>query len=132
MKIRLAGHIPESINDGPGIRFVLFTQGCKHNCPGCHNPTTHALDGGNLVDSSEILGRIKKAKHIRGVTFSGGEPFLQAAPLALLGRQIRALGLDLVTYSGHTFEELLAMSARDKAHRRAAQLASWTSRRMGP
>ncbi len=115
MKIRLAGHIPESIVDGPGIRFVLFAQGCQPHCPGCHNPTTHALDGGDLVDSGEILGRIKKAKLIRGVTFSGGEPFLQAAPLALLGRQIRALGLDLVTYSGHTFEELLAMSARDKA-----------------
>lgn len=115
MKIRLAGHIPESVVDGPGIRFVLFAQGCEHHCPGCHNPATHALDGGDLVEVAEIFDRIKKAKLLRGVTFSGGEPFLQAAPLSVLGRQIRALGLGLVTYSGYTFEELFAMSARDKA-----------------
>ncbi len=115
MKIRLAGFLPESVVDGPGIRFVLFAQGCEHHCPGCHNPQTHDLSGGELVDLGEIFDRIKKAKLLRGVTFSGGEPFLQAAALAVLGRQIRALGLGLVTYSGYRFEELLALSARDKA-----------------
>jgi anaerobic ribonucleoside-triphosphate reductase activating protein len=117
MKIRLAGFLPESVVDGPGIRFVLFAQGCQHHCPGCHNPQTHALDGGQLVDLAEIFDRIKKAKIIRGVTFSGGEPFLQAVPLAQLARQIRALGLGLVTYSGYTFEQLHALAARDKAVR---------------
>lgn len=115
MNLRLAGFIPESVVDGPGIRFVLFAQGCEHHCPGCHNPQTHDRDGGELVDSAEIFDRIKKTKLLRGVTFSGGEPFLQAAPLAQLGRQIRALGLGIVTYSGYRFEELLALSARDKA-----------------
>lgn len=114
MKIRLAGHIPESVVDGPGIRFVLFAQGCQHHCPGCHNPQTHDLGGGDLIDIAEIFDRIKKAKLLRGVTFSGGEPFLQAAPLAQLGRQIRALGLGIVTYSGYRFEELFAMSVHDK------------------
>ncbi len=117
MKIRLAGYIPESVVDGPGIRFVLFAQGCDHHCPGCHNPQTHARDGGELVDLGEIFDRIKKAKLIRGVTFSGGEPFLQAAPLVQLARQIRALGLGLVTYSGYRFEELLALGGTDKAVR---------------
>lgn len=114
MKLRLAGYAPESVVDGPGIRFVLFAQGCDHACPGCHNPQTHDPQGGDLVDTSEIFERIKKARLIRGVTFSGGEPFLQAAPLAQLGRQLRALGLGIVTYSGYLFEELHAMAARDK------------------
>lgn len=115
MKMRLAGFIPESVVDGPGLRFVLFAQGCEHHCPGCHNPQTHDLDGGNLVDLADIFDRIKKTKLIRGVTFSGGEPFLQAAPLVQLARQIRALGLGVMTYSGYRFEELLALAARDKA-----------------
>jgi anaerobic ribonucleoside-triphosphate reductase activating protein len=115
MKIRLAGYIPESVVDGPGIRFVLFAQGCQHHCPDCHNPQTHDLNGGDLVDIAAIFERIKKTKLIRGVTFSGGEPFLQAAPLAQLARQIKALGLGLVTFSGYTFEELFALAARDKA-----------------
>jgi anaerobic ribonucleoside-triphosphate reductase activating protein len=115
MKIRLAGYAPESVVDGPGIRFVLFAQGCEHGCPGCHNPQTHDKEGGDLVDIAEIFDRIKKAKLIRGVTFSGGEPFLQPAPLAQLARQVKALGLGLVTFSGYRFEELYAMAARDKA-----------------
>ena len=115
MKLRLAGYAPESVVDGPGIRFVLFTQGCDHACPGCHNPQTHDIEGGDLVNTGEIFERIKKARLIRGVTFSGGEPFLQAAPLAHLGRQLRALGLGVVTYSGYLFEELYALAARDKA-----------------
>ena len=114
MQIRLAGYLPESIVDGPGVRFVLFTQGCEHNCPGCHNPQTHALDGGRLVDAAEIFERIKKARHIRGVTISGGEPFLQAGPVSRLVRQLRALGLHITTYTGYLFEELVAMGARDK------------------
>ncbi len=114
MKIRLAGYSPESVVDGPGIRFVLFAQGCEHACPGCHNPQTHDKEGGDLVDLAEIFERIKKAKLIRGVTFSGGEPYLQAAPLAQLARQVKALGLGLVTYSGYTFEQLYALAARDK------------------
>ncbi len=114
MKIRLAGYAPESVVDGPGIRFVLFAQGCEHACPGCHNPQTHDKEGGDLVDLAEIFDRIKKAKLIRGVTFSGGEPYLQAAPLAQLARQVKALGLGLVTYSGYTFEQLQTIAARDK------------------
>lgn len=117
MKLRIAGYAPDSVVDGPGIRFVLFTQGCCHDCEGCHNPKTHDPDGGDLLALSEIVDRIKKTKLIRGVTFSGGEPFLQAAGLVQLARQLRALGLNIVTYSGFTFEQLLDMSAGDKAVR---------------
>ena len=49
-QIRVAGIVKESIVDGPGIRYVVFTQGCKHNCPGCHNPETHSFEGGSMMD----------------------------------------------------------------------------------
>ncbi len=108
MKLRIAGTVNDSIVDGPGIRFTIFTQGCPHNCPGCHNPQTHAFDGGVETDTDELLEKIKSNPLLDGVTFSGGDPFCQAEPLAELGRQIKALGLNIVTYTGYDFEELYA------------------------
>lgn len=114
MELRIAGTVNDSIVDGPGIRFTVFTQGCPHNCEGCHNPQTHDFSGGTVIDTDEILEKIKANPLLDGVTFSGGEPFCQAEALAYLGRQIKALGLDVVTYTGYTFEKLL--SKRDKNH----------------
>jgi anaerobic ribonucleoside-triphosphate reductase activating protein len=107
--IRISGIVPESIVDGPGIRFVVFTQGCERNCPGCHNPATHDKNGGYLMTVDEILTEIKKNPLIDGVTFSGGEPFLQVSALAVLGREIKKLGLNLIVYSGYTHAELEKM-----------------------
>jgi anaerobic ribonucleoside-triphosphate reductase activating protein len=104
--IRISGLVPESIVDGPGIRFVLFTQGCERNCPGCHNPATHDKNGGFDMSISQILSEIKKNPLIDGVTFSGGEPFLQTFPLINLAREIKKLGLNLIVYSGYTVKEL--------------------------
>lgn len=112
MEIRIAGTVNDSIVDGFGIRFTIFTQGCPHNCEGCHNPQTHDFTGGTLTDTDELLERIKANPLLDGVTFSGGEPFAQANALAYLGKQIKALGLDVVTYTGYTFEKLYA--DRDK------------------
>lgn len=114
MELRIAGTVNDSIVDGPGIRFTVFTQGCPHHCEGCHNPQTHDFSGGTVIDTDEILEKIKANPLLDGVTFSGGEPFCQAQALAYLGRQIKALGLDVVTYTGYTFEKLL--SERDKNH----------------
>ena len=105
-ELRLAGVIRESIVDGPGWRFVVFTQGCPHHCEGCQNPQTHDFSGGYLSNTEKLLREIKKDPLLAGVTFSGGEPFCQAAPLALLARQVHELGLNVMTYSGWTFEEL--------------------------
>lgn len=113
MELRIAGTANDSIVDGPGIRFAVFTQGCPHNCEGCHNPQTHDFSGGMIVDTDEILEKIKENPLLDGVTFSGGEPFCQAEALAHLGRQIRSMGLNVVTYTGYTFEKLWA--ERDKA-----------------
>ena len=67
MKIRLARDLqPDSIVDGEGIRTVIWTQGCIHNCPFCHNPETHSFDGGILVDTSRIKEALKEIKESFG------------------------------------------------------------------
>lgn len=106
MELRIAGTVNDSIVDGPGIRFTIFTQGCPHNCKGCHNPQTHDFNGGELIDTDILLEKIKSNPLLDGVTFSGGDPFCQAEPLAYLGKQIKSLGLNIVTYTGYDFEEL--------------------------
>ncbi|MBQ8961793.1 MAG: anaerobic ribonucleoside-triphosphate reductase activating protein [Ruminococcus sp.] len=108
MELRIAGTVNDSIVDGPGIRFTVFTQGCPHKCEGCHNPQTHDFSGGEITDTDLLLEKIKGNPLLDGVTFSGGEPFCQAGALAALGREIRALGLNIVTYTGYTFEQLYA------------------------
>lgn len=107
MKLRIAGTVNDSIVDGPGIRFTIFTQGCPHNCKGCHNPQTHDFNGGELIDTDALLVKVKENPLLDGVTFSGGEPFCQAEALASLGKQIKALGLNIITYTGYTFEHLI-------------------------
>lgn len=104
--LRIAGTVNDSIVDGEGIRFTIFTQGCPHNCKGCHNPQTHDFNGGELVEIDVLLDKIKANPLLDGVTFSGGEPFCQAEMLAKLGADIKSLGLNIVTYTGYTFEEL--------------------------
>lgn len=104
--LRIAGTVNDSIVDGEGIRFTIFTQGCPHNCKGCHNPQTHDFNGGELVEIGVLLDKIKANPLLDGVTFSGGEPFCQAEMLAKLGADIKSLGLNIVTYTGYTFEEL--------------------------
>ena len=104
--IMLAGIVNDSITDGPGIRLTLFTQGCPHHCPGCHNPQTWAFEGGTPVSVDEIMQQIKRNPLLKGVTFSGGEPLAQAAALLSLAEEIRNLGLELAIYTGYTFEQL--------------------------
>ncbi len=106
--IRVAGKIEESIVDGPGLRYVLFTQGCPHHCPGCHNPETHDPSGGCLVPAADIVRDIGKNPITRGVTFSGGEPFLQSEALAPLAAELKGQGYHLMAYTGYLIEELLA------------------------
>ncbi len=113
-QLKIAGIIRESIVDGPGIRFVVFTQGCSHRCPGCHNPQTHDPEGGNWIDTDRILEEIDKNPILKGVTFSGGEPFEQPRAMAELAKGVMERDLDLVSYSGYTFEELLEMAEEDE------------------
>jgi len=112
--IRIAGIIKESIVDGPGIRMVVFAQGCRHKCPGCHNPETHSFDGGTLATIDSILELAERNPLLDGITFSGGDPFEQAEAFAVLAREAKKLGLDIVTYTGYTYEYLLRNSSGHK------------------
>jgi len=106
MTLRIAGKIPNSITDGPGLRFVIFAQGCKHNCPGCHNPQTHDFSGGYEVETADLAAEIMRDPLLSGVTFSGGEPFEQPEAFADLAEKLP--GVHIIAYTGYTFEELSA------------------------
>ncbi len=121
--LRIAGVVNESIVDGKGIRYTIFVQGCPHHCEGCHNPQTHDFSGGNEITIQQLLKDIQKDPLLSGVTFSGGEPFCQPEALAALGKEIKALGLDITIYSGYTFEELWLMSEKNKAIRELLEIA---------
>ncbi len=108
-ELRLAGVIPESIVDGPGIRYALFVQGCPHHCPGCHNPQTHDFSGGQITSVEAAREDILRRPYVKALTLSGGEPFCQAGALAELAAPLKAKGFHLMCYSGYTFEELLAL-----------------------
>lgn len=108
-KLRIAGTIQDSIVDGPGIRFVIFTQGCPHHCPGCHNPQTHDFAGGYEADTEELLQKIYGNPILSGATFSGGEPFCQAEALVPIAEAVKAHGKHLMIYTGYLYEQLLAM-----------------------
>ena len=103
MKLRLFGTIKESITDGPGIRYVIFAQGCPHLCPGCHNPDSHDFTGGFDVDASTILAEIVSNPLLDGVTFSGGEPFMQAQEFAWLRSEERRGG-EVCRYGWSAFD----------------------------
>ena len=104
--IRVCGVEPESIVDGPGFRYVLFVQGCPHHCHGCHNPESWDPQAGFDMTTGEVFAEIMENPHLRGVTFSGGEPFEQVPALIELARMCREAGLSLMSYSGYTLEEL--------------------------
>ncbi len=113
MQIKIAGLVPESIVDGPGIRFTVFTQGCPHHCPGCHNPQTHDFAGGEWKDTDEIIAQFQQNPLLKGITLSGGDPFVQPAACAELARAAHKAGKDVITYTGYTFEQLLSGKVPD-------------------
>lgn len=112
--MRIANTIQDSIVDGPGLRFTVFTQGCPHNCPGCHNPETHDPDGGKEVAVAELAARMVSNPAAEGLTLSGGDPFMQAAECAQLARLAHEQGRDVWTYTGFTYEALLEEGDPDR------------------
>lgn len=106
-RIYLYHRISSTKTLGPGERYVLWLQGCIHNCKGCVAPETHSLDsGGYWIEIDEIIEEIKAVKNLRGITISGGEPFLQIKSLLKVVREVRSLGLDVICYSGYALEQL--------------------------
>ena len=103
----LSGIVGDSIVDGPGIRTTIFSQGCPHHCPGCHNPETWEFGCGTPMEEETLLEIVQSNPLCRGVTFSGGEPFAQAEGFAKLARMLKSKGYEVASYTGYTFEQML-------------------------
>ena len=114
MRISLSGVTGDSIVDGPGLRLTIFTQGCLHHCPGCHNPQTHDPEGGSWADTEDILAAAAENPLLDGITLSGGDPFLQPVPCLALAEGAHKIGLNVWTYTGYTWEALLEENDAEK------------------
>ena len=106
MRISLSGITGDSIVDGPGIRLTIFTQGCPHHCPGCHNPQTHDPSGGSWADTEDIIAAMAENPLLDGITLSGGDPFMQPIECTELAKGAHRCGLNVWTYTGYTWEAL--------------------------
>lgn len=112
--MRIAGILPCSFVNGEGARYVVFLQGCKHHCKGCHNPETWDFNGGSQVDAKQIAEDFSKRKLLDGITLSGGDPFYQQeACLELLSF---LPGVNVWIYTGFEYEEILETELAKKAN----------------
>ena len=111
MKLKINNYISESYVDGPGIRFTVFTQGCIHNCLGCHNPQTHDFNKGVYFDNEKIVELMNKNPLIEGLTLSGGDPLMQIDECLDLAKMVKNQdkNYDIVLYTGYTFEQIIEM-----------------------
>lgn len=108
MKIRLAAYLqPDSIVDGEGLRTVVWTQGCPHHCPGCHNASTWYFNDGALIDVEDVITELKKIKNQDGITLSGGDPVCQAEACYEISKAAHSMGLNVWCYTGFTYEQML-------------------------
>ncbi|MDR1621670.1 MAG: anaerobic ribonucleoside-triphosphate reductase activating protein [Synergistaceae bacterium] len=122
MKINVAGIAEESFSDGPGIRCVVFAQGCRHRCPGCHNPETHSFSGGQWIHIRDVLRLMEKNPILDGITLSGGDPFEQAEGFGALAELTKRHGYHVMTYTGYLFEFLL----EHREEKGWGRLLAWT------
>ncbi|AOR22314.1 anaerobic ribonucleoside-triphosphate reductase activating protein [Clostridium taeniosporum] len=106
-KIRLAGIAYESLVNGPGIRRVFFSQGCIHNCKGCFNPDTHDFNGGEERDMDELIEDVLCNPMVKGITFSGGDPFERAEQLSYMAKIFKENNKNIWSYTGYTFEFIM-------------------------
>lgn len=105
--IRLSGIAYESLVNGPGMRRVYFSQGCKHNCLGCFNPDTHDFNGGEELDMDKLIEDTVNNPILKGVTFSGGDPLEKAEEFSYMAKAFKKSGLNIWCYTGYTFEEII-------------------------
>jgi len=120
--VNLYGYIPESVNEGPGLRAVLFISGCRHACPGCFSPGSWSFRAGEPFTEKrqqQILHEVTSHPLLEGVTLCGGDPFFSAAECASWVRQLRAARPDLTVwaYTGFVYEELITDPSRTELSR---------------
>lgn len=120
--LNIMGYVDESEVNGPGCRAVVWVQGCKRECAGCFNPSSWPFEINQLISIEELGSKIISNSRNEGVTFSGGEPFWQAAGLAELAKRLKAAGLSVMSFSGFTLKELESDTAPPAAKELLEQL----------
>ena len=117
MKIRLAAPLQsDSVVDGFGVRTVIWTQGCSHNCPFCQNPQTHDFLGGVEYDIEEIKEELNNLENQDGITLSGGDPLFQIDAVLEIVKHAKSINLNIWCYTGFTYEEVLEMGSNNKKY----------------
>jgi anaerobic ribonucleoside-triphosphate reductase activating protein len=109
--LNIMGYVDESEVNGPGCRAVIWVQGCLRECRGCFNPASWSFEINQLISIDSLVQKILSNPSHEGVTFSGGEPFWQAPALAELARQVKAAGLNVMSFTGFTLEQLRSLYA---------------------
>ncbi len=120
--LNIMGYVDESEVNGPGCRAVVWVQGCKRECAACFNPASWSFEINQLIAVDELAEKILSNPRNEGVTFSGGEPFLQAPALAQLAKKLKAAGLNVMSFSGYTLPELQGENAPAGARELLAEL----------
>jgi anaerobic ribonucleoside-triphosphate reductase activating protein len=120
--LNIMGYIDESEVNGPGCRAVVWVQGCLRECPGCFNPESWSFEINQLISIDSLAQKILSNSRNTGVTFSGGEPFWQASALASLALQLKAAGLNVMSFTGFTLEKLQSESSPTGAQELLKQL----------
>ena len=115
--IRLAADLQsDSIVDGPGLRAVIWTQGCSHHCRGCQNPQTWDFEGGAEVPIDMVLEAIDELEYHDGITFSGGDPMYQPESCNIIAKYCKEKGYNIWVYTGYTFEQLKRLAKKDPSY----------------
>ena len=106
--IRLSGPIEhDNIVNGPGLRAVIWTQGCRQACPGCHNPETWSETAGHIVSIEDVKHQLRALKGQAGLTFCGGEPLLQSAACLDIANWAREeLHWNIWSFTGLIYENI--------------------------
>ena len=117
MKIRLAAPLQsDSVVDGLGIRTVIWTQGCSHNCPFCHNAFTQDFDGGYLEEVDNVIDEIDELKGQDGITLSGGDPLFQIDAVLEIAKYAKKKNINIWCYTGFTWDEVINLSKKNKKY----------------
>jgi anaerobic ribonucleoside-triphosphate reductase activating protein len=98
--VQVAAYLPRSRANGPGLRSVVWVQGCPFRCPGCCNPDFLSFAGGRAVPAAEVADWLLAEETTEGASFSGGEPFAQAAAVAAVAERVRAAGKGVLIFTG--------------------------------
>lgn len=104
--VQIAAYMARSKANGPYVRSVLWVQGCPLRCCGCFNSALWPFNGGKQITVNALIDLLLQESTTEGVSFSGGEPFTQAAQLAEVAKQVQAAGKGVLIFTGFTANAL--------------------------